>query len=386
MNGASSTDQEQDTDNVGDDRNIANLMSTVSEALDAMTQNTRLPTLQTTPSSSNENNNGMSPFSRMIAQVISEAVVASFRNGHFPSASSSSSNGIPANSQQQQQRQQLTMHLSPELFQQLEPESTEDTFMRFMRLPVIVTSVSLATASNETRAEDQNNTNNNAESTIDNNNATTTTTTTTTSTAVNADGEAPTLNEGEREVTRIMMLPVFLYGLRATEPTTTTLATNTSNGTRSSSRIRERLERQQQQRQQQSGGGQWTVYIISGNNVDTVMNDSPSYEELLDLATIIGPARRPTVSQEAIDMHVPIVKFTQQVKQSILGDSDGCQVCLTAYQSEDDVRILQCHHGFHKACIDKWLTEGQNKCPLCRDVPVPNNTTATTTTTTASEE
>jgi hypothetical protein len=417
MNGGSITPTsiEDDTDNAGDDRNIVNLMSTVSEALDAMTQNTQLPTASTTSSASTENN-GMSPFSRMIAQVISEAVVASFRNGHFPSASSSgipaANNQQPQQEQQQQQqqqeqqqqqhqqqeqeqqqqqqqnvRQQLTMHLSPELFQQLEPESTEDTFMRFMRLPVILTSVSSA-ASNEARTEENqensNIVNSNTTSTTDNH--TSTTSTTTTNTAVNADGEAPTLSEGE-SVTRIMMLPVFLYGLRAIQPTTTTTTTTTNtttsdtntgnSGTRSSSRIRERLERQQQQQQQQSpsSGGQWTVYIISGNNVDSVMNESPSYEDLLDLASIIGPARRPTVSQEAIDMHVPIVKFTQQVKQTILGDSDGCQVCLTAYQSEDDVRILQCHHGFHKVCIDKWLTEGQNKCPLCRDVPVP--TTAT---------
>ncbi|OAC99030.1 hypothetical protein MUCCIDRAFT_19663, partial [Mucor lusitanicus CBS 277.49] len=52
---------------------------------------------------------------------------------------------------------------------------------------------------------------------------------------------------------------------------------------------------------------------------------------------------------------------------------EGCQVCLDSYQSEDYVRVLECHHGFHKDCIDKWLTEGQNRCPLCRGVPIPSD-------------
>jgi hypothetical protein len=193
-----------------------------------------------------------------------------------------------------------------------------------------------------------------------------------------------------------MMLPVFLYGLRSVNPNvninvnnqSATPALNTNEntsrqGTRSSSRIRERQQRQQQQQESSiplstPAGGQWTVYIISGNSVENIMNDNPSYEELLDLAALIGPARRPTVSQEAIDNYVPIVKYTQQVKQTIVGNSEGCQVCLNSYQSEDDVRVLACHHGFHKDCIDKWLTEGQNQCPLCRGVPIPTDTTPPT--------
>ncbi|KAI8377356.1 hypothetical protein BD560DRAFT_390854 [Blakeslea trispora] len=292
----------------------------------------------------------MSPFSRMIAQVISEAVVASFRSGQIPILPTNSRN---ENEQENNVRQYLTMHLSPDIFQQIEPESTENSFMRFMRLPVIVTSVSRPSES----------------------------------TAVNADGQPPTATGEETEITRVMMLPVFLYGLRTAPASSTSNERSTeeevSSDTqprRQSARIRERLEREQQQEQQEQqqpqptrgiGQGQWTVYIISGNSVEGMMNDSPSYEELLDLATFIGPARLPTVSQEAIDNHVPIVKYTQQVKQAMLGNADGCQVCLNNYQSEEDVRILDCHHGFHKECIDKWLTEGQNKCPLCRHQPVP---------------
>lgn len=363
-------------------------------------------------SNADSTNTTISPFSRMIASVISEAVLTSFRNGQMASLASPGTTDTPINTEaiteaitptdtttnttttpptQTNVRQQLTMHLSPELFQQMEPGSTEDSFMRFMRLPVIVTSVS-------TRAEDNDETTASATPETPETPATpatpatpvTTPPTPTPSSAVNADGEGPTLTNEESEVTRIIMLPVFLYGVRSfnnnSNPDDETTPTR-----RRSERIRRAAALAATALRQDNGNnagtaptatservgnGQWTVYIISGNSVEGIMNDSPSYEELLDLAALIGPARLPTVSQEAIDNHVPIVKYTQQVKQTIIGNSEGCQVCLNSYQSQDDVRVLACHHGFHQECIDTWLTIGKNQCPLCRDVPIPSSSSS----------
>ena len=44
-----------------------------------------------------------------------------------------------------------------------------------------------------------------------------------------------------------------------------------------------------------------------------------------------------------------------------------CAICLEEYNDEDKVRILKCEHGYHKECIDKWLTNCNYKCPVCRD-------------------
>jgi len=44
-----------------------------------------------------------------------------------------------------------------------------------------------------------------------------------------------------------------------------------------------------------------------------------------------------------------------------------CSVCLEDYTEENILRILKCEHGFHVDCIDKWLTECDYKCPVCRD-------------------
>jgi hypothetical protein len=44
-----------------------------------------------------------------------------------------------------------------------------------------------------------------------------------------------------------------------------------------------------------------------------------------------------------------------------------CAICLEDYDKESQLRILKCDHSFHKDCIDKWLTDCDYKCPVCRD-------------------
>ncbi|KAL5063511.1 hypothetical protein RYX36_025248 [Vicia faba] len=47
-------------------------------------------------------------------------------------------------------------------------------------------------------------------------------------------------------------------------------------------------------------------------------------------------------------------------------DATQCYICLVEYEDGDSVRILPCHHEFHRTCIDKWLKEIHRVCPLCR--------------------
>jgi hypothetical protein len=44
-----------------------------------------------------------------------------------------------------------------------------------------------------------------------------------------------------------------------------------------------------------------------------------------------------------------------------------CAICLEDYDKESQLRILKCDHSFHKDCVDKWLTDCDYKCPVCRD-------------------
>ncbi|TVU42470.1 hypothetical protein EJB05_08877, partial [Eragrostis curvula] len=43
-----------------------------------------------------------------------------------------------------------------------------------------------------------------------------------------------------------------------------------------------------------------------------------------------------------------------------------CAICLAEFEDGGAMRVLpQCGHGFHAACIDKWL-RGHSSCPSCR--------------------
>jgi hypothetical protein len=42
-----------------------------------------------------------------------------------------------------------------------------------------------------------------------------------------------------------------------------------------------------------------------------------------------------------------------------------CSICLTEYETGNELRKLPCNHYFHKTCIDRWLSL-HNSCPLDR--------------------
>jgi len=50
---------------------------------------------------------------------------------------------------------------------------------------------------------------------------------------------------------------------------------------------------------------------------------------------------------------------------STCSDSDVCAICCMEFVSGDIVRRLQpCGHCFHRDCIDRWLLESSNCCPV----------------------
>lgn len=52
------------------------------------------------------------------------------------------------------------------------------------------------------------------------------------------------------------------------------------------------------------------------------------------------------------------------------GKFSDCAICLTEFVAGDEIRKLpQCGHGFHVACIDRWLGS-HSSCPSCRQMCV----------------
>lgn len=60
---------------------------------------------------------------------------------------------------------------------------------------------------------------------------------------------------------------------------------------------------------------------------------------------------------EAIEEREPAVTFDS---------GDLCAICIDNLESDDDVRMLPCHHVFHSDCVTPWLTTRRALCPLCK--------------------
>lgn len=46
--------------------------------------------------------------------------------------------------------------------------------------------------------------------------------------------------------------------------------------------------------------------------------------------------------------------------------NDSCAVCLEDFQHLTPVKLLPCAHGFHPECIDPWLNNRSDQCPICK--------------------
>ncbi|KAH7514446.1 hypothetical protein FEM48_Zijuj11G0090400 [Ziziphus jujuba var. spinosa] len=62
---------------------------------------------------------------------------------------------------------------------------------------------------------------------------------------------------------------------------------------------------------------------------------------------------------------LPVKLYTKLQRQQN-EEAAQCYICLVEYEEGDRMRILPCHHEFHKSCVDKWLKEIHRVCPLCR--------------------
>lgn len=75
------------------------------------------------------------------------------------------------------------------------------------------------------------------------------------------------------------------------------------------------------------------------------------------------------VSTEVIEKNTIKYKYVRSKKRSAdehNPELDKCPICISDFKNGEDVRRLRCLHAFHVDCVDEWICNRQQSCPVCR--------------------
>lgn len=71
--------------------------------------------------------------------------------------------------------------------------------------------------------------------------------------------------------------------------------------------------------------------------------------------------------------HLPVTKYHPRESTLEDGDrrrlvctNDSCAICLDDFQDQQEIKLLPCQHGFHINCIDPWINDRSDLCPICK--------------------
>lgn len=119
----------------------------------------------------------------------------------------------------------------------------------------------------------------------------------------------------------------------------------------------------------------WIIYVLGGSypedhpilTTPSLFTDSPTYEDMLLLSSLIGPAKSPVATKDEIESAGGLHVLSVNSSSANIYLEERCVICLNNYEIGEECRQLnKCKHFFHKVCIDEWLMTGRNTCPTCR--------------------
>ncbi|KAL8692805.1 MAG: hypothetical protein Q9218_002247 [Villophora microphyllina] len=122
-----------------------------------------------------------------------------------------------------------------------------------------------------------------------------------------------------------------------------------------------------------SGSRSWLIYVVGTNisenhpalTTPSLFTDNPTYEDMLLLSSLLGPARPPVASREDVASAGGIYQLRKSAGTLIAAALQGtevisvvpgerCLVCLCDYEVNEEIRRLnKCDHLFHRECIDQ---------------------------------
>lgn len=121
------------------------------------------------------------------------------------------------------------------------------------------------------------------------------------------------------------------------------------------------------------GSRSWIIYVLGGSypenhpilTTPSLFTDSPTYEDMMLLSSILGPAKPPVASEEDVASAPGLFRIRNvggtlmaeavEGEETIsLANDARCLVCLCDFEAEEEARkLVKCEHVFHKICIDQ---------------------------------
>jgi hypothetical protein len=117
----------------------------------------------------------------------------------------------------------------------------------------------------------------------------------------------------------------------------------------------------------------WIIYVLGGSypenhpiiTTPSLYTDSPTYEDMMLLSALLGPAKPPVASEQDVadapgifriqSSGTTLLAVATEGEESIsLTSEQRCLVCLCDFEHDEEARrLVKCNHLFHKECIDQ---------------------------------
>ena len=121
------------------------------------------------------------------------------------------------------------------------------------------------------------------------------------------------------------------------------------------------------------GARSWIIYVLGGSYPEnhpilatpSLFTDSPTYEDMLLLSALLGPAKPPVASEADVAAAPGLYRIRGSTGNLFAEAIDGtdtidispearCLVCLCDFEEDEEARnLIKCGHLFHRECIDQ---------------------------------
>jgi len=63
---------------------------------------------------------------------------------------------------------------------------------------------------------------------------------------------------------------------------------------------------------------------------------------------------------------LPLARYSRGGGRRNRIHNERCPICLDDFEEGLNIKVLPCKHGFHSQCIDPWLNDRSDLCPICK--------------------